>query len=272
MIVAVLGANGFVGTHLARKLQSEGITIQKYERDKGFDECMKGARVAVNLIGRFLPPFEEQYSANILATLEACQAAAQEGVGKIVHISAAAAYGSAKKRPFTEDDVLTPDTTYGLTKKIGEEIVQYFSRVHNISYVILRPTNIYGSGSTAGAVPSMLHSIQNTGAVTITGDGKQSRDFVHVSDVVRALFLAVTTNVSNQILNIASGEHVSLNSLVKLLEDIIGRHIPVQREPEAKQFVRHLAAANDKAKNVLGWRPSITLAQGLRELIEFHEL
>lgn len=284
MIVAVAGASGFVGSHLVKKLRDAHVSTRVLVRHKtgsgasetfigdvvsgkGLDDFLSGVDVLVNLVGRFPPPFAQQYALNTLAVHMLCDAAVRAKVKKVIHISAAAAYGSAKARPFNENDPLQPDTSYGLSKMLGEEIVMYFSRMYTLHYVILRPTNIYGSGSLQGATHSFVTSYRKDGKLTVTGDGEQARDFVHVVDVVDAIYKAVHRGIEDEVLNISFGKQVSLNGLVKLFEKVVGRKIPVERKPSETGYVRALAADNSKAKKLLGWQPMTDLETGIKELL-----
>ncbi len=282
MIVALSGASGFVGSHLTQCLREEGYTVRpliharpialrpafrgNVVTGRGLASWIDGADVLVNLVGRFFPPFSTLHKLNALAVHTLCEAAVRHEVKKIVHVSAAAVYGGGAK-PHKETDAVKPTTAYGLTKQLGETVLQYFYRQYGLSYVILRPTNIYGPGNTLGVIARCIADLQKSNTLHITGDGQNVRDFVHVADVVRAISLVVRSPLTSDIINISSGHPVRILDLAKMFHTSTGTSVPIVWQPKASGYERFVAADNTKAYTLLGWKPRITIRKGIKELL-----
>jgi UDP-glucose 4-epimerase len=255
------------------------LHIKKHPRDldnivcgdlvsgKGLDQFLTGMQTVVHLVGRFEPPFEQQLKLNTLAFNNLCKYVVKQNVAKIIFVSAAAAYGSAQRgKYFSEKDKLLPNTHYGLSKKLGEEVAWFFHRKYGLQVIILRPPNIYGPGSDHGVIFNFLQSIKKTGRVVIYGDGKQERDFLYVDDMVEAILEAISYKASDAF-NIGSGDTVSLIDVVGLLEEILDRKILVEYKDSQPFVVRRLAVQINKAKKLLHWKPMVSLKEGLKKTV-----
>lgn len=289
--ISITGATGFVGKHLVNKLSkvdSEKYQIRLLVREKTVDllknytshkgdllqidtlaDFVQDSEILINLVGSFYPPFEDQIKTNVIALNNLCEVGAKMGVRKIIHISAAAAYGSPpEEKFFTEKDYLLPDTQYGLAKKMGESVLEYFNRMNKTAIVIFRPPNVYGPGSDHGAVFNLAKSIKETGKATVFGDGKQRRDFMNVSDLVSAIIKAIDYKTDFEVFNVGSGQTHSLLDLIELMGKITGKEIPIEFKP-AQAFTAKIVASDiSKAKKLLKWKPKINLEEGLMEIFE----
>lgn len=274
MNVAIAGASGFVGAYVGEVIRRSGISVKELDGRlirnvsavSELRDSLRGVNVLVNLIGRFELPFADQVEANVSAAFTLYSAAVDAQIGKVIHISAAAAYGSSTGHQYLETDILAPDTPYGLSKKMGEQVLLYFSDRHALSYVMLRPTNIYGKGGV-GVIQQFVNSYKTVGSITISGNGEQTRDFVHVLDVAEAIRLSLSDSIQNEVFNVSSGNPVTLNDMARTLEEVVGSKVPVVTVPEPAGHVRNLLADNTKARKMLGWNPSHTLEEALRDLI-----
>ncbi len=285
MIVAVTGGTGFVGQHILSALQERGVSVRMLVHTapstykipifigdtvtgQGLEPFLSGADVLINLIGRYKPPFRLQYDLNVLSVYHLLQAAAQAKIKKVIHMSSSAVYGSADKKSFRENDLLLPNTTYGLSKKSGEDIVEYFHRVYDLPYVMLRPTNIYGNGMSQGVIFGMIESLRSSGTIVVYGDGEQVRDFVHVTDVTQLIMEALSgTDTQNGIYNVSGEEAVTLNELAHTLQRIAGRDIMIRNTDVTDDSLRVLRSDSSKARRIFRWQPQVTLEKGLRELV-----
>lgn len=281
----VTGATGFVGEHLIRRLNSEGYVTRALMRDldrdteaqekvkgdletgEGLEEFLTAVDIAVNLVGRFQPPFKDQLTGNA-ATLESlCAAAAKSGTKKIIHISAAAVYGIPKDgQLFTEEDVPQPDTPYALAKKAAEDVADFYHRNFGLSFVILRPPNVYGPGSDHGVVYNFKKSARETGGVNIHGDGTQKRDFLYVDDLVDAIMKSITHETPWEVFNITTSDPKDLNELAATLGKVMGSEVKVNYQGEA-QGAKVVSADNSKAKKELSWEPQTSLEEGLAKTL-----
>lgn len=283
MVVAVIGAGGFVGSHLIPALHKISLEVRQLTHShssqagtfpvdvlsgEGLDNGLAGVDVLVNLAGYFPEPISKQVDINVKGVVQTCEAAVRANVKKVIHISASAAYGDSGSKPFIESDPLTPNTTYGLSKMLGEEAVLYYAHKNMLPYVIVRPTNIYGPGAIHGVIASYTDSFYRQNKIQITGDGNQLRDFIHVTDFIDAIMRIITGDVVNEIYNVSFGKTITLNTLKKVFDTCVGHIIPVEYIPIATGYVYSLSADNSKIRASLGWAPTILIEQGIREVMQ----
>jgi len=266
-VVGVTGATGFVGRHLVRRLQDEGREVKPFRGEivsgEGLDKFLKGVKNVIHLAGRFAPPNGEIFQVNVLGTFNLLEKCAEHNVKKIIFPSSIALYGEPPDRPWKEVDKPRPNTVYGLSKLLAEETIRYWGDNHQIKYLLLRFPNIYGPGNQKGVVFNFKKAVCKVGKVTIYGDGKQERDFLFVDDAIEAIIKALNYNGPSDIFNIGSGKTVSLLELAKLLEKTLGQKIPIEFKPAEAHVVRKLSGDVTKAKNLLDWRPKVSLEEGL---------
>jgi nucleoside-diphosphate-sugar epimerase len=202
---------------------------------------------------------QEFHEANVNGTLNLLIAAHDAGVRRVVYSASSSAYGETEVLPTSETEPTNPLSPYGLQKLIGEQYCTVFSKVYELETVSLRYFNIYGEGmSSEGGYPlamaKFFKQIQDGNPMTIWGDGEQRRDFTYVQDVVQANILAAhSKNVGNgEVINIGNGDNRSVNEIAKLIGDET-THLDAVLEP------RNTLADNSKAKELLGWEPTMTV-------------
>ena len=285
MVIGITGATGFVGKHLIRRLNEENFTTRALIRDleketdarekvqgdletgEGLDQFVTELDALVNLVGRFQPPFKDQLLGNAATLENLCSAAVKGGTKKIIHISAAAVYGiPAEGQMFSEDNIPQPDTPYALSKKAAEDVADFYKRNFGLSFVILRPPNVYGPGSDHGVVYNFIKSAKETGGVNIHGDGTQERDFLYVGDLVDAIMKSITYETVWDVLNITTSDPKDLNELTAILSKVMGRKIEINYQGDA-QGAKTVTASYKKAKSLLEWEPATSLEEGLGKTI-----
>ena len=202
---------------------------------------------------------------NINGTLNVFQAAKEAGIKKIIFSSSCAVYGD-QLLPIHEDMAPVPKSLYGLQKLVGENYARLYCELYGMQIVSLRYFNVYGprkrmDGAYPMVIPIFLKQKLQGEAMTIVGDGEQTRDYVHVSDVVLANIKAWKSDVSNgTIINIGSGRQTSVNEIAMFIGgDII--HV-AGRIGE----MRYIEADIKKAKKLLGWEPKIYIEDGIEQL------
>lgn len=287
MKIAVTGGNGFVGSHLIPALLRQRHEVRLLVRTKTalprgvvsivgdvssaatMSRFLNGSDIVVNLIGRFDPPFDEQVESNVSAPFYILSAAGALGIQRIIHISAAAVYGdlAIAKIP-TETDPIDPNTPYGLSKALGEEIVRYCQDTYGVASVILRPTNIYGADARVGVLQSMAKSVKDSGTISITGDGEQIRDFIHVEDLVSAIVSIIAKPPGGKLYNISSGMSLTLNDLASLFVTTSRKPVRIIHTQEAKGHVRSLRADNSRLIHDYSWQPRYTIRETISEIIK----
>ncbi len=212
-------------------------------------------------------------SVNILGMLNMMELGIKYGVKKVIFSSTGGAiYGEQDYFPADEQHPLRPLSPYGITKLATEKYLYYYHAVHGLQHVILRYANIYGPRQNphgeAGVVAIFADKMLRGEEPVINGDGKQTRDYVYVSDVVRANVLAVTYS-SSDIFNIGTGIESDVNTLFRVIKKFSGaaceeKHAQAKIGEQLRSVIDH-----SKAKKILGWEPTIMLDEGLRRTVEF---
>ncbi len=308
--VVVTGAAGFIGSHLCERLLEEGrevVGIDSFtdyyspERKRlHIAPCMDNERftlVEEDLNGADLPAlfegatcvfhlaaqagvrrswgaeFDHYTEANILATQKVLEALkTREGV-KLVHSSSSSVYGETAKLPMNEGDALRPVSPYGATKLSAEHLCELYRINFGVEYAALRYFTVYGPRQRPDmAFSRFITSILGGGPIEIYGDGRQTRDFTYVSDVVEANMEAYRYGGSERIFNIGGGSRISVLEVLDLLGASIGRRLDVRFTEPAKGDVTDTWADTTLAREELGYRPTVPIEEGLdREVAWYRE-
>lgn len=221
----------------------------------------------------------ETYDNNVNGTLNVLEAARRtkvkpvrksglsNGVKRVIYASSSSIYGNQKKYPFKEEMRPDPLSPYACQKYIGELLCQMYSRLYGLETVCLRYFNAYGPRASTEGAYALVTAIflklkKENKPLTITGDGKQSRDFTHVYDIVRANILASKSKKvgKGETINIGSGKNYTINQVAKFFGGPI-KYIAPRIEP------RKTLADISKAKKLLGWQPKIKFEEGIKKLI-----
>jgi UDP-N-acetylglucosamine/UDP-N-acetyl-alpha-D-glucosaminouronate 4-epimerase len=301
--VLVTGGAGFVGSALVRALLEHGEDVRVLDNfSTGRRENL--ARLDVEVVEGELRSYERVHNAvrgvdvvyhlgalgsvprsvqdpltssavNVEGTLNVLLAARDESVRRVVFSSSSSIYGSAGELPRTEAMPADPISPYGVAKLAAERYCVSFARVyHGFETVVLRYFNVFGprqdpTSQYAAVVPLFVTAIRTGRPVTIYGDGEQSRDFTYVDNVVDATIRAgEAEGASGRIFNVAAGAPATVNTLADMVGRILDR--PVEREFREPRpgDVRDSWADVGEARQVLDWRPTIDLEEGLRRTIE----
>lgn len=213
------------------------------------------------------------HNVNVTGTLNVLMAARQASLKRLVFASSCSVYGDNGDLPLKEMALPRPLSPYAASKLAGEMYCQAFFAAYGLPAVCLRYFNIYGprqnpNGDYAAVIPRFAERIKAGQPPVIYGDGQQTRDFVHVSDVVRAnLLVCERKEAIGQVLNVASGRRVSLLELADTFNRLQGTRFAPQLEPERAGDIRHSAGAGERIATVLGFSPQTLLDDGLRPLV-----
>ncbi len=209
---------------------------------------------------------------NVGGTINVMEAAAAAGSRKVVAISSAAVYGAPETLPITETSPLNGLSPYGLSKIAGEQYVRLLGTMRGVAYTVLRPSNVYGPGQMTEAegsvVPAFLDAFLGGRHPVLHGDGAQTRDFLYVTDMVKAIECALTRG-DGLTLNVSSGSGVSIQRLWHMLADLVGWHHPPAHGPERVGDIRHSVMSNQAARRALGWEPLVPIETGLQEVVSW---
>jgi UDP-glucose 4-epimerase len=207
---------------------------------------------------------------NIEGTLNVLLAARDESVRRIVNASSSSVYGNTGTLPRVETQAPDPISPYAVAKLAAERFCTSFSRVYGMEIVSLRYFNVFGprqdpTSQYAAVVPRFIRAIADGEPVTIYGDGEQSRDFTFVDNVVSANLLAADApEVGGEILNVATGGSVTVNALADAIGALLGKSVEKAYEPAREADVHASWADVDAAERLLGYRPQVDFADGLR--------
>jgi UDP-glucose 4-epimerase len=211
------------------------------------------------------------HETNLTGTLNVLLAARDCNVKKVVFSSSSAVYGDDPVLPKREDMLPVPLSPYAVSKLAGEYYCKVFYELFGLKTVSLRYFNVYGPrqdplSEYAAVIPKFIARLQNSQAPLIFGNGKQTRDFVYVKDVVRANLLAMQGSTTGTF-NIGSGESIDLNTLAHILSEIMDVHIPPSYEPPRPGDIRDSVSDISSAKKLLGYKKKYSLDRGLAETI-----
>lgn len=218
-------------------------------------------------------------SVNVDGLLNLLEAARRSGVGRFVFVSSGGVvYGEPELRPTPESAPKVPESPYGVTKLAGEQYLYYYHRVHGLEYVALRYSNVFGPRQDphgeAGVVAIFSNRLIDERAITVFGDGEQTRDYVYVGDVVAANLLLTEQafpragSLDDRGFNVGTGVETSVNRLARRLMDAAGREVPVEHAAARAGELLHSSLDTTKLRS-LGWQPRTSLAEGLAETYRF---
>jgi nucleoside-diphosphate-sugar epimerase len=301
--VLVTGAGGFIGHHLVTRLKNEGHWVRgvdikepEYEPSaadefevldlREFANCLRatqGVHRVYNLaadmggIGYITANHADISRNNTLINAHMLEASRQNGVARFLFSSSACVYAGYKQKdanvePLKEEDAYPadPEPGYGWEKLYAEQLCTYYRTDHKLETRIVRFHNVYGPKGTyeggkekAPAAISRKVALATDGdVIEIWGDGEQTRSFMYVDDCVEGL-LRIMASDHHEPLNLGTDELVTINGLVDIISKIAGKTLRKQHDLSKPQGVRGRNSNNSRLRHVLGWEPSITLAQGL---------
>jgi UDP-glucose 4-epimerase len=293
MHAIVTGGLGFIGSHLVRRLLADGhrVTVidngstgrrsnlpghpQLYVIEQDVVSGWQLWPTQVDWIfhlaalADIVPSIEQPaayHRANVDGTVAVLEYARAAGCQRFLYAASSSCYGLATTFPTPEDAPLSPQYPYALTKRVGEQYVQHWGQVYGLPTVSLRLFNVYGprqrTSGTYGAVLGVFLAQKRAGQpFTVVGDGTQTRDFTHVSDVVDAFVTAAQSEVTG-VFNVGSGQTVSVNALVAMLE---GPHVSIPKRPGEPDCT---FADIRTIRHALGWTPLVSMADGLAEMLD----
>lgn len=215
-------------------------------------------------------PFEAN-KVNVDGTLRILEHCRDNKIKRLVFMSSSNLYGDQETYPTREDATPNPMNPYALQKLIGEQYCTLFEKLYGLKSNYIRPFNVYGTrmpltGVYTCAVAKFIDVIKKRLPLNITGTGQQARDFIYIDDLVDQLLLASTSKITGQAFNCGSGTNTPINTLMKMIADIMGEEIKPIHTPSVFEPNQTLADIS-KAKELLGWEPKISLEEGLRRTI-----
>lgn len=299
----VTGGAGFIGSHLARKLVSEGFEVVVLDnlatghaaniegvpgvrfvegdvRDAALvQDLVEGCRFVLHQAAMVSVPESvshpvDCHEINGTGTLNVLRAAKEAGVERVTFAASAAAYGTNPELPKRESMAPEPISPYAATKLLGEHYCAVFAEAYDLACFPLRYFNIYGSrqdpkGPYAAVISKFVELMTDGRAPTVFGDGSQSRDFCHVSDVVAANWAALHAprEAAGKPINIGTGRRTDLLALIATLNELLGTRLEPTFGPLRAGDVPHSVADVSRASELLGFEAGTSLRDGLAELL-----
>src|SRR6185503_1448198 len=235
---------------------------------KGCESVIHFAAVSIN---KSVADSDESMDINMIGNHNVFAAAAAEGVRRLVFASSASVYGDPEKLPMHEDDPLHPLTPYCISKRAGEDLLGFYQRSKGLNWIALRFFNVYGPGQKTTAyytsvINHFVNRLRNGQPPVIDGRGEQSMDFIHVHDIATSVVAALEAETGNLPINIGTGIDTSVADLARILIEAVGVDVEPQFNPR-DVLVSRRAADITRAREVLGWQPTIEVKDGMIDLV-----
>jgi UDP-glucose 4-epimerase len=305
--VLVTGGAGFIGSHLVDKLAelNHEVTIldnlytgrmeniEKHMQNKNVHfvkgdirnfksvkECVNNVDAVFNLAAIISVPLSIKNplltnDVNVAGTMNLLKASLDSNIKRFIQASSAAIYGDAKILPVREDFAPKPLSPYAASKLSAEAYAMAFHEAYGLETVCLRYFNVYGPRQMfnpySGVITIFVSELLHDRPPKIFGDGRQTRDFVFIEDVISASMLALTKKSAvGEAFNISTSNAITVNKLVRILQKIMGKSDlkPIYEEPRSGD-IRHSCASIEKARSLLGYEPKFSLDKGLKELVRY---
>lgn len=303
----VTGADGFIGSHLTETLLDRGIEVRALAQYNSFNnwgwleqvhhpglevvtgdvrdnnfcrEITRGMDTVFHLAALIAIPYsyvapDSYVDTNIKGTLNMCQAARDAGVGRLLVTSTSEVYGTAQYVPIDEKHPRQPQSPYSATKIGADALAKSFYNAFDLPVVIARPFNTYGPRQSARAIiPTIISQIANGAREIKVGDLTPTRDFNYVTDTCRGfLALAEADGIEGEEINIATNTEVSMAETLRIIAELMDADVKWVTDPErlrpSKSEVFRLHGSNEKIRRFTGWRPEMSLRDGLKKTIDW---
>lgn len=302
----VTGGAGFIGSHIAEALLRRGDRVRVLDnlmtgkrenlahiadeiefiegdirdvettRRAMEDVCVVFHEAAIPSVPRSVKEPVLNHEVNVNGTFNVLMAARDAEVRRVVFAASSSAYGETEVLPKQEQMLPSPLSPYAVAKLVGEFYAQVFTRAYGLETVCLRYFNVFGprqdpTSPYSGVISKFITSLLDGETPVIYGDGEQSRDFTYVENVVQAnLNAAESPEASGQVMNVGLCERTTLNQLLGELQRIIGTSLPARYEEPRAGDIRHSLADITRAQELIGYRPTVGLAEGLRRTVEWY--
>ena len=297
--VLVTGGAGFIGANLLRQLDASYEVRVLDNLLRGSRELLPEDRDVELIVGDIRSPEDvaaavrgvdlvihlaafgsvvdsvtdptENFEINVRGTFEMLRGAAAAGVERFVFASTGGAIMGDQEPPIDEDSLPWPISPYGASKLCGEAYLHAFAGSFGLRPIALRFANVYGpySAHKKGVVTRFIRAALRGGSFEIFGDGQSTRDYLHVDDLCRGIMSAADSDLSDAVLHLASEKETSINELARLILDLVGSDVEIVHQPKRRGEVERNFARADRAKEVLGWEPQLSLRDGMQNTIDW---
>lgn len=296
----VLGANGFLGSHLVDSLVSRGLHVRTFERIsskpayehhpnieqfKGdflnkadLDEALDGIDYVYHFISTTTPVTAENdpsfdIDTNVRGSVALFEACVKKSVKRVFFASTGGAiYGENNVQPYTETSLTQPVSPYAIGKLSIEGYLRYFRRKHGLHSTVFRISNPYGErqslGSKQGVIPIFLENIYRGRPITVYGDGSMIRDYVYVKDLTRAIASVAQSDFEYEVYNVGSATEVSVNELIAIAKRVTGKEVNVEHIPAPSTFVQSVVLDDSRFVDEFSPFTTTELEDGMKQTYE----
>lgn len=253
------------------KMDVTNINALKKIIDKDVDYVFHGAAQAGVRIS-VEDPFKPN-NVNVFGTLNVLQASLEAGVRRVINASSSSVYGKVKYLPFDENHPTQPISPYGVSKLAAEHYCRVFYEVYGLPTVSLRYFTVYGPRMRPDlAISIFTENMVTNKTITIFGDGTQTRDFTYIEDVVKVnVRLLETDNADGKVINIGSGNRISVNDLIEHLRSIMDTKPALTYGEAQKGDAKHTLADISLAKKLIGYKPDVDIQEGLKRFVKWQD-
>ena len=299
--VLVLGANGFIGSHLVDSLVDAGHSVRTLERPGSIARynqnpnierlegdflnradvaaALSGIQDVYHLVSTTTPVTAEDDPAydidtNVRASVSLFEQCVQQGIERVLFASTGGSiYGDNEEQPFTERSLTLPISPYAIGKLSIEGYLRYFKRKHDLDSVVFRISNPYGERqplhAKQGVIPIFLENICQGNAVDVFGDGSMVRDYMYVKDLTDMLVAAAGRGFDHHLYNVGSGMGVSVNELIEIAKSVTGDNVAIRYRDVPSTFVHSAVLDCSRFYEEFSMRPSTPLIEGMRLTYEY---
>ena len=263
------GKKANLSHHKKKDVKIKRIDISK---SKNLEKYFNGVDYVFHLAGlaEIIPSIKnpkKYFNVNVLGTLKVLDAAKKARVKKLIYAASSSCYGSPKKFPTSEKEKIDIKHPYGLTKFLGEQLVIKYATKFKMPNISFRFFNVYGprlnmSGQYSAVFGNFLRQKRSNKPLTIVGSGNQTRDFIHVEDLIDAFIKVIKSRLVNKIYNLGSGKEVSINKIASLFG---GKKTFIPKRPrEPKRSLANIS----KIKKDINWKPKVSIQEGIKRLLK----
>lgn len=299
----ILGGGGFIGSHLCDELLENGYGVTIFDKinfsykniehniekikviegdfnnEIDIKNSLENIDVVYHLVSSTLPAMSNDnpvydVETNLVSTLKFLDEAIKQKVKKIIFISSGGTvYGIPKEIPIKENHPRNPICSYGIIKKTIEDYLYMFNKIYGLDYYVFRMSNPYGERqnphAAQGVIPVWLNKIVAKEKIEIWGDGTVTRDYIYIKDAVKVLVKSLKIKTEEKIFNLSSGTGKDLNHLLSIIDEITAAKPDVIYKDKRNIDVPVNILDNELIKNVFGWKPVVTLKEGIKLTYEF---
>ena len=309
--ILITGGAGFIGSSLADRALSDGYKVTAIDNfDPFYDKSIKQKNIVqalgnpnysfieesmsntdavcakltgnIDIIVHLAAKAGVRYSishpidyteTNVNGTVKVCELARRLNVDKIIFSSSSSVYGSNPHTPWSENLELMPQSPYAQTKVLSEKYLKDFSEESNIDVLVFRFFSVYGPRMRPDLMMSkMANCIFSGECLKIFGDGSASRDYTFIDDIVESVMRGIETDCGkHEVLNVGSGNPISLKELISIFENIIGKKLLFEHVERIKEESSATWADSSRLQRILGYRPSTGIDDGVKRFIEWYK-